>query len=88
MASRRELKKYVNYIAGELFLECFIRGWNMPEKENRKCDELLSEVLQLQNEFINRISHTETGNVKNYYRRFYQDFNARVREIEEKLTKW
>ena len=32
MASRRELKKNVNYIAGELFTECLINSMFIPEQ--------------------------------------------------------
>ncbi|MDR0976297.1 MAG: hypothetical protein LBL78_00870 [Prevotellaceae bacterium] len=88
MASRRELKKYVNYISGELFLEGFIRCWKMPEGEKKRADEFLGEVMMLQSEFISRISHTETGNVKAYYRKFHEDFRARVTELEQKLKAW
>ena len=30
MASRRELKKNVNYIAGELFMECLVNSLYVP----------------------------------------------------------
>jgi hypothetical protein len=88
MASRRRLKKYVNYISGELFLEGFIRYWKMPAGEDKGADEFLSEVMMLQSEFISRISHTEAGNVKGYYRKFHEDFRARVTAMEEKLNQW
>ena len=64
MAKRRELKKNVNYIAGELFSECL-----------------------MQDEFISRISHTEPGNVKGFYKKFRSDFNAKVNEIIDAIAK-
>lgn len=64
MASRRELKKNVNYIAGELFTECLINSMFIPGTDKDKADELMSEVLKMQDEFVTRISHTEPGNVK------------------------
>ena len=47
MASRRELKKNVNYIAGELFTECLINSMFIPGTDKVKADELMAEVLKL-----------------------------------------
>ena len=63
MASRKVLKKNVNYIAGELFTECLVNSLYVPS----------------------RISHTEPGNVKGYYKKFRSDFNAKVDEIIEAI---
>jgi hypothetical protein len=41
----------------------------------------------MQDEFIKRISHTEPGNVKGFYKKFRQDFNAQVDAIVEGLEK-
>lgn len=85
MANRRQLKKSVNYIAGELFTECLVNSLYIPGTDKMKADELMSEVLTMQDDFISRISHTEPGNVKEYYKKFRQDFNHRVNEIIEKI---
>ena len=79
MAKRRELKKNVNYIAGELFSECLIN--------RKKADELMVEIMKMQDEFISRISHTEPGNVKGFYKKFRSDFNAKVNEIIDAIAK-
>lgn len=87
MASRRELKKNVNYIAGELFSECLINSTYVPGTDKAKADELMGKVLTMQDEFISRISHTEPGNVKGFYKKFLIDFNAQVDEIIDGIAK-
>ena len=61
MEKRRELKKNVNYIAGELFSECLINSKFIPGTDKKKADELMVEIMKMQDEFISRISHTEPG---------------------------
>ena len=85
MASRKVLKKNVNYITGELFAECLMNRMYVPGTEKKKEDELMAEILKMQDEFISRISHTEPGNVKGYYKKFRSDFNAKVDEIIEAI---
>ena len=41
MASRRELKKNVNYIAGELFTECLINSMFIQPYRTGKCERFL-----------------------------------------------
>lgn len=85
MASRRELKKNVNYITGELFAECLISS-AADKADKKKADEILIQILDMQDEFLSRISHTEPGNVKGFYKKFLSDFNAKVDEIVDAIT--
>ncbi|GAE13958.1 hypothetical protein IX307_000182 [Bacteroides pyogenes] len=87
MASRRQLKKNVNYIAGELFTECLVNSMFIPGTDKEKADELMNEILKMQDDFICRVSHTEPGNVKGFYKKFRQDFNAKVNEIIDAIEK-
>ena len=50
MASRRELKKNVNYIAGELFMECLVNSLYVPGTDKTKADELMGRILSVQDE--------------------------------------
>lgn len=87
MAKRKVLKKRINYIIGELFTECLINGKNVAEENKPKVNELLVEILNTQNEFISRISHTQPGNVKGFYKKLIQDFNDKVNELIDAISK-
>lgn len=87
MASRRELKKNVNYIAGELFSECLINSLFVPGTDKAKADQLMGEILTVQDEFLARISHTAPGEAKKFYKKFRSDFNAKVNELIDAIAK-
>lgn len=87
MANRRQLKKTVNYISGELFAECLVNSMFVPGTDKAKAEELMTEILKMQDEFVSRISHTEPGNVKGFYKKFRVDFNAKVNEIIDAIAK-
>lgn len=86
MANRRQLKKSINYIAGELFTECLVNSLYVPGTDKAKADEVMGEILTIQDDFICRISHTEPGKVKEYYKKLRSDFNEKVNEIIDKIT--
>ncbi len=81
MASRRELKKKVNYIMGDLFAECLVQKEFIPGTDKEKAEQLLTQILEAHEDFISRISHTEAANVKGFYRKYRKDFQAKVDEI-------
>ncbi len=86
MASRKNLKKRVNYISGELFTECLVNSLYVPGTDKVKADELMGDILVLQQEFISRISHTQPGNVKEFYAKFRKDFTARVDAVIDSIA--
>ena len=47
----------------------------------------MAEILKTQDEFVSRISHTEPGNVKGFYKKLRSDFNAKVDEIINAMGK-
>ena len=87
MANRRQLKKNVNYIAGELFAECLINTMAVPGIDAEKADKVLADILIMQDDFVSRISHTEPGNVKAFYRNFRESFNEKVNAIIDDIEK-
>lgn len=84
MASRKNLKKTVNYIIGEIYTDCMILQ-AIKKTDDAKVEDVLNDLMDVQSDFVTRISHTEPGNVKGFYSQFYKDFNDRVDAIYAKL---
>jgi len=78
MASRRKLKKQISYIAGDLFLASLVEGIN-----REVIIEATHEVIGL----IPRISHTQPGNVKGYYKKLREDLDKAIAKISAELEK-
>lgn len=85
MASRRDLKKNVNYISDMVAGLCIIEGVTANTEKQELLSSLLSKCLAVRKETISRISHTEPGNVKGFYKKLKSDFNASIDEIFTKL---
>jgi hypothetical protein len=59
MASIRELKKDLNYLAYDLLTEVFAYKHFHPELDEKKFDEIIIELVKLRNELIARINNPE-----------------------------
>lgn len=82
MASRKRLKKNVRHICGEMLYVCGLsyaeKGQLTPEIQTA-----VQEVIRLQADIVCRISHTERGSVKLFYRQLREDF---AKGIEQAYT--
>lgn len=85
MANRRTLKKNINSICSELFYECIALSHYNLDVKREDIDNLMTRILVMQDEFISRISHTEPGNVKLFYKKLKEDFSAQVSDIVDSL---
>ena len=87
MASRRELKRDISYVIGDIFTECLIYKELVPGTDKEEAEKLIVDLLRIDNEFITRISHTEPGKAKEYYRALIMDFQSQISDVLDKLTK-
>lgn len=78
MASRKALKKKISYIASDLFLASLVEGVNRELVVNA-----IHNVLAL----VPRISHTEPGNVKGFYKKLHEDLNKEIQIVADELNK-
>lgn len=83
MASRRSLKKTVNYITELAAGLCLVESANAEKRE--AYSEVFLQIINLRNDIISRISHTEPGSVKLFYKKLRADFNAEVDNVFKKL---
>lgn len=87
MASRRDLKRDISYVIGDIFTECLIYKELVPGTDKNAAEKLIVDLLRIDNEFITRISHTEPGKAKEYYRALVKDFQKEISAVIDKLTK-
>jgi len=85
MAKKRMLKKYVGFFAGELFAETLLVSLLTPKSDQSKSEELMTRILDMQEEFIRRVNHIDAKDnkalVKEYYKKLKVDFQREVMAI-------
>ena len=86
MASRKNLKKSVNYICDTLLGRCVVLSTAKDDETVKAINEIAKRIIVLRIEFIARISHTEPGNVKGFYKKLRMDFNAQVSDIVSTIS--
>lgn len=86
MASRRLLKKSIQTISGELISNCILLN-KCGVHDGETTNALFKKVLAVHNEYISRISHTQKGNEKLFYKKLRQDYTKEVEALAEEINK-
>lgn len=86
MASRKQLKKSVKMITGNLFADCVALSM-CHQSDMEKFDAFMKEVIELHTDFVSRISHTERGSEAIYLKKFKQEFTEKVNDLSERIIK-
>ena len=81
MANRKTLKKHINFVCSELFAECVALRHYKLTSATQDLDNVMRRILLMHSDFIARISHTEPGNARYFYKRLKEDFRLQTDEI-------
>lgn len=86
MAKRKDLKKGINYLCGELFAECVaIMHYEKPVQQ-KDVDALMTQILNLQDNMLSRVGHVEPGmTAKSYFKKLRTDVVNGADEISEQI---
>ena len=87
MASRKNLKKAVKSICGELFADCLVLN-SIKDADNKEVQELMARVAMSYQDFVARINNPEPGmSGKEYFSKVRTDFIQQANSISEELLK-
>ena len=82
---RKDLKKHINYLSGELLAEC-IAALDFTKKDNRQdVENVMMGIVKMQDDLICRLSHVEPGSTKLFFRKLHSDMQSRTDEIIEQI---
>ena len=85
--NKRQLKKSVNYICSELFAEGVAASLYSQSATRDNTNAVLASVINIQNDFVRRISHPEPGmKAKVFYNQLIKDFNNTVSEVIDQIA--
>jgi len=82
---RREIKKEINSLCGDLFAECVALLQYKNEANKKDVENVMLTILGMQNDMISRLSHVEPGSTKLFFKKMREDLLARTEDIVEQI---
>jgi hypothetical protein len=87
MANKRTLKKQINLICEELFVDFVAASLYGNTPKQSEAEAVLFSIAKLQNNFISRVSHPEPGMpASKYYQDLREQFSKQVSEILDHIN--
>jgi hypothetical protein len=85
MASRRKLKKTIQFVSSELVTDVYFRCLMSKNIEESKVDKIVIDITETSREFILRVNRPTGKNnpvlVKSYYRSLYSSWQTAMEKI-------
>lgn len=87
MANKRTLKKSIEAICGDLFVNAVAFSLYGPTPDLENAKSLAFSIVKLQDNFIRRVSHPEPGmKAKDYYDNLWTEFCSQVCELQDQIS--
>ena len=83
---RRELKKSINYLSGELLAECVAAVSYNKNTKKEDVQNVVENILMMQNEMLMRLSHVEPGSTKLFFKKLKEEIAVRSEEIVAQIN--
>lgn len=91
MASRRKLKKTIQFVSGELMEDVLFKTLLAKKDITEKTDKMLVEISNLNTEFTKRAGKPDAKDnpalVRKYYNKLFSDWNEQVEKIIKEIEK-
>ena len=90
MANKRDIKKEIKSYTDELIEDAFIESINGDEKEAKKMDEIIDEIIDYRYDLLSRVANSPKGNrakVKEHFRSIRNDLMTKGEEYRKKIGK-
>lgn len=86
MANKRQLKKTINLMCGELFVESVAISHLQNETSREDLENVMKAILRLHDDLICRVSHPEAGMPASvFYKKLRNDLIKGTNEIADQL---
>ena len=87
MSNKRDLKRTINYICGDLFTEGIAASLYGENRDNDNTEAILTSILVMHSNYIKRVSPVEPGMpAKVYFKDLKDKFSKEVNEIIDQLN--
>ncbi|MBU2928501.1 hypothetical protein [Winogradskyella psychrotolerans] len=87
MANKRELKKDINYVLGDIIEAVYVWELANAEKPTKESEAVIDEAIATFDELIARVNDRSVENKKAHFKAINNDLETKGRGLIEKINK-
>lgn len=86
MANKRNLKKDINFVLGDIIEEVYIWEEHNPDKDKKAGEEIIDEAITSFDGFMTRVSDRTIENPAKHFKSIKADLEATAKSLAEKVN--
>lgn len=86
MASKRDLKKDINYVLGDIIEAVYIWELTNPDKGTDKSEKIIDEAIDTFDDLIQKVNDRTVENKKSHFKAINQELETRGRQLIDKIN--
>lgn len=87
MANKRDLKKDINYVLGDIIEAVYVWEYSNTEKDTKKSDAIIDEAIATFDELIVKVNDRSVENKKAHFKAINNELETKGRALIEKINK-
>ncbi|WP_405569302.1 hypothetical protein [Winogradskyella sp. Asnod2-B02-A] len=87
MSNKRELKKDINYVLGDIIEAVYVWELANAEKPTKESEAIIDEAITTFDELITRVNDRGAENKKAHFKAINSDLESKGRGLIEKINK-
>ncbi|WP_296314360.1 hypothetical protein [Winogradskyella sp. UBA3174] len=87
MANKRDLKKDINYVLGDIIEAVYVWELANAEKPTKESEAVIDEAITTFDELITRVNDRSVENKKTHFKTIGNDLESKGRGLIEKINK-
>ena len=87
MANKRDLKKDINYVLGDIIEAVYVWEFTNADKDTKKSEKIIDEAINVFDDLIAKVNDRSVENKKAHFKAINQELEDKGRALIDKINK-
>lgn len=87
MSSKRDLKKDINYVLGDIIEAVYIWELTNPKKDDKEAEKIIDDAITTFDDLIAKVNQKGVENKKKHFKSVNQELEDRGRALIDRINK-
>lgn len=87
MANKRDLKKDINYVLGDIIEAVYVWEYSNTDKDTKKSEAIIDEAIETFDVLIAKVNDRSVDNKKAHFKAINEELESKGRELIQKINK-
>ena len=87
MANKRDLKKDINYVLGDIIESVYVWELENPDKDTKKSDTIIDEAIAVFDDLIAKVNDRSVDNKKVHFKAINKELESKGKALIDKINK-